>query len=56
MFSDNKSLEYLFDPKELNMRQRRWLEFFKDYDFGLNYHLSKANVMANELSRKSCIL
>ncbi|KAI5396664.1 hypothetical protein KIW84_062758 [Lathyrus oleraceus] len=38
VFSDHKSLKYLFDQKELNMRQRRWLEFLKDYDFGLNYH------------------
>jgi len=38
VFSDHKSLRYLFDQKELNMRQRRWLEFLKDYDFELNYH------------------
>src|SRR4051812_13616455 len=35
VFSDHKSLKYLFDQKELNMRQRRWLELLKDYDFGL---------------------
>lgn len=45
VFSDHKSLKYLFDHKELNMRQRRWLELLKDYDFRLNYHLSKANVV-----------
>ncbi|RDX69439.1 Retrovirus-related Pol polyprotein from transposon 17.6, partial [Mucuna pruriens] len=38
VFSDHKSLRYLFDQKELNMRQRRWLEFLKDYDFDLSYH------------------
>ncbi|XP_040861404.1 uncharacterized protein [Glycine max] len=38
VFSDHKSLKYLFDQKELNMRQRRWMEFLKDYDFGLSYH------------------
>src|ERR1044072_309580 len=53
VFSDHKSLKYLFDQKELSMRQRRWLEFLKDYDFGLNYHLGKANVVADALSRKS---
>ena len=53
MFSDHKSLKYLFDQKELNMRQRRWLELLKDYDFGLNYHSGKANVVADALSRKT---
>ncbi|GAU44828.1 hypothetical protein TSUD_327100 [Trifolium subterraneum] len=53
VFSDHKSLTYLFDQKELNMRQRRWLEFLKDYDFELIYHPGKANVMADALSRKS---
>jgi len=38
VFSDHKSLNYLFDQKELNMRQRRWLEFLKDCDFQLSYH------------------
>ena len=53
MFSDHKSLKYLFDKKELNMRQRRWMEFLKDYDFELHYHPGKANVVANALSIKS---
>ena len=53
VFSDHKSLKYLFDQKELNMRQRRWIESLKDYKFELNYHLGKANVVANALSRKS---
>src|ERR1043165_5366974 len=53
VFSDHQSLKYLFDQKELNMRQRRWLEFLKDYDFGLNYHPGKANFVADALSRKS---
>nr|KYP32462.1 Retrovirus-related Pol polyprotein from transposon 17.6 [Cajanus cajan] len=44
VFSDHKSLKYLFDQKELNMRQRRWMEFLKDYDFQLMYHPGKANV------------
>ena len=53
MFIDHKSLKYLFDQKELNMRQRRWMEFLKDYDFELLYHLGKANVVADALSRKT---
>ena len=53
VFSDHNSLKYLFSQKELNMRKRRWLELLKDYDFELSYHPSKANVMADTLSRKS---
>jgi len=53
VFSDHKSLKYLFDQKELNMRQRRWMEFLKDYDFELLYHPGKANVVADTLSRKT---
>ena len=46
IFSDHKSLKYLFGQKELNMRQRRLMEFLKDYDFELHYHPGKANVVA----------
>jgi len=53
VFSDNKSLRYVFDQKKLNMRQRRWIEFFKEYDFQLIYHLGKENVFADALSRKN---
>ena len=53
VFSDHKSLKYLFDQKELNMRQRRWMEFLKDYDFELLYHSGKENVVADALSRKT---
>jgi hypothetical protein len=49
VFSDHKSLKYLFDQKKLNMRQRRWLEYLKDFD----YHPRKANVVVDALSRKS---
>ena len=53
VFSDHKSLKYIFTQRDLNMRQRRWMEFLEDYDFTLHYHPSKANVVANALSRKS---
>jgi hypothetical protein len=53
LFSDHKSLKYLFDQRELNMRQRRWMEYLKDFDFNLNYHPGKANVVADALSRKA---
>ena len=52
MYSDHKSLKYLFDQKELNMRQRRWMEYLKDYDLDLQYHPGKANKVADALSRK----
>jgi len=53
VLSDHKSLKYLFHQKGLNMRQRRWVEFLKDYDFELHYHTRKANVVVDALSRKS---
>jgi hypothetical protein len=51
----NKSLKYFFTLKELNVRQRRWLKLIKDYDCEINYHPSKANVVADALSRKSTV-
>ena len=53
IFTDHKSLKYIFTQKELNMRQRRWLELIKDYDCEILYHPGKANVVADALSRKS---
>jgi hypothetical protein len=45
-------LKYLFTQPDLNMRQRRWLELIKDYELEVHYHLGKANVVADVLSRK----
>nr|GEV57809.1 hypothetical protein [Tanacetum cinerariifolium] len=56
IFTDHKSLKYIFTQKELNMRQRRWLELLKDYDTNIQYHPRKANVVADALSRKSGML
>ena len=53
IFTDHKSLKYLFTQKELNLRQRRWMELLKDYDCTIDYHPDKANVVADALSRKS---
>ncbi|GKB50587.1 putative reverse transcriptase domain-containing protein [Tanacetum coccineum] len=53
VFTDHKSLQHLLDQKELNMRQRRWLELLSDYDCELRYHPGKANVVDDALSRKS---
>ena len=53
VFSDHKSLKYIFTQRDLNMKQHRWMEFMEDYDFTLHYHPGKANVVADALSRKS---
>ena len=53
VYSDHKSLKYIFTQRDLNMRQRRWMKFLEDYDFTLHYHPGKANVVADALGRKS---
>nr|GEV53313.1 putative reverse transcriptase domain-containing protein [Tanacetum cinerariifolium] len=55
VFTDHKSLQHIFDQKELNMRQRHWLELLSNYDCDIRYHPEKANVVANALSHKERI-
>ncbi|WMV14937.1 hypothetical protein MTR67_008322, partial [Solanum verrucosum] len=51
IFTDHKSLQYVFTQKELNLRQMRWLELLKDYDMSIFYHSGKANMVIDALSR-----
>jgi len=52
VFTDHKSLKYMFTQQELNLRQRRWMELVVDYDLEIAYHPGKANVVADALNRK----
>ncbi|GKE96018.1 putative reverse transcriptase domain-containing protein, partial [Tanacetum coccineum] len=52
IYTDHKSLQHIFERKELNMRQRRWIELFSDYECEIRYHPSKANVVDDALSRR----
>jgi hypothetical protein len=53
VYSDHKCLKCIFTQPDLNFRQRRWMELIKDYDLGINYHLGKASIIADALSRRS---
>jgi hypothetical protein len=53
VYSDHKSLKYIFTQLDLNLRQRRWLELIKDYNLGINYHMGQENVVADALGRRS---
>ncbi|GKC49028.1 putative reverse transcriptase domain-containing protein [Tanacetum coccineum] len=55
VFTDYKSLQYILNQKDLNMRQQRWIELLSDYDCEIRYHTGKANVVADALSRKERI-
>ena len=53
IYTDHKSLKYIFTQPDLNLRQRRWLELIKDYNLDLQYHPGKANVVADALGHKA---
>ena len=53
IFTEHKSLQYVFSQKELNFRQRRWIEYLKELKCKISYHPGKSNVVADVLSRKS---
>nr|GEU39699.1 putative reverse transcriptase domain-containing protein [Tanacetum cinerariifolium] len=55
VFTDHKSLHYILNQKELNLRQHRWIELLSDHDCEIRYHLGKANVVVDALSQKERI-
>jgi hypothetical protein len=56
LYTDHKSLKYIFTQSNLNLRQRRWLELIKDVDRGINYHPGRANMVADAMSRRSHVI
>jgi ribonuclease HI len=53
IYTDHKSVKYIFTQPDLNLRQRRWVELIKDYNMEMHYHPDKANVVADALRRKA---
>ena len=53
IFTDHKSLKYIFTQPNLNLRQTRWVEMIQEYNLSIEYTPSKANVIADALSRKA---
>ncbi len=53
IYTNHKSLKYIFQQRDLNLRQRRWMELLKDYDYTIQYHIGKVNVVADALSKES---
>ena len=53
VFTNHKNLQYVFTQRELNLRQRRWLELLKDYDMNVHYHIGKSIIVDNALRRMS---
>jgi hypothetical protein len=53
LYTNHKSLKYIFTQSKLNLRQRMWLELIKDYDLGINYNPEKANMVVDALSHRS---
>jgi hypothetical protein len=53
LYTNHKSLKYIFTQSNLNVRQRRWMKLIKDYNLGINYHPGKVNVVAGALSQRS---
>ena len=56
VMTDHQSLKYIFTQRDLNNRQRRWMELLNDYDLTIFYHPGKANVVADALSRKAALI
>ena len=55
VYTDHKSLQYIFTQQDMNLRQRCWMEFLQSFDFSIAYTPGKGNVVADALSRKDCV-